>query len=130
MTQMPQIKRATKENALNSRCAPPASVRPTPSAATEKFRVVPLSASEKFRVVPLSASEVREARSTDADFIVNSNCLMAIETEGLTLDRPTVERGVAAILGDSTKGRYFIATVDDRPVGQLMITFEWSDWRN
>ncbi|HEY8747360.1 MAG TPA: GNAT family N-acetyltransferase [Tepidisphaeraceae bacterium] len=73
---------------------------------------------------------VRSARSEDASFIVESNCRMATETESLSLDRETVDRGVRAVLEDASKGRYFLATIDDVPVGQLMITFEWSDWRN
>ena len=73
---------------------------------------------------------IRPARPADAPFIVDANCRMALETEDLALDRPTVELGVAAVLQDSTKGLYFLAEENGRPVGQLMVTFEWSDWRN
>ena len=38
--------------------------------------------------------------------------------------------GVDAVLGDESKGLYFVAEAEGRVVGQLMITFEWSDWRN
>lgn len=74
--------------------------------------------------------QIRPARPEDAPFIVDANCRMALETEDLMLDRPTVELGVAAVLHDPTRGLYFLAEQDGRPVGQLMITFEWSDWRN
>ena len=73
---------------------------------------------------------IRPARLDDAPFIVDSNCRMAQETESLALDRTTVERGVLAVLEDASKGLYFIAEIEGRPVGQLMITYEWSDWRN
>ena len=73
---------------------------------------------------------VRAAHPDDAPFIVNSNCKMARETESLALDRKVVRSGVRAVLEDSSKGLYFIAELDGDPAGQLMITYEWSDWRN
>lgn len=38
--------------------------------------------------------------------------------------------GVAALLNDPGKGIYFLAEVEGRIAGQLLITNEWSDWRN
>jgi GNAT superfamily N-acetyltransferase len=55
---------------------------------------------------------------------------MAVETEQLQLPPPTVRAGVAAVLGDANKGLYFLAENAGRVMGQLMITYEWSDWRN
>ena len=55
---------------------------------------------------------------------------MALEAEHKRLDPATVARGVRAVLDDPAHGRYFVAERDSRPVGQLMITYEWSDWRN
>ena len=55
---------------------------------------------------------------------------MAWETEGLRLDPEVVRRGVAAVLEDAHKGIYYVADADGEVVGQLMITYEWSDWRN
>jgi GNAT superfamily N-acetyltransferase len=55
---------------------------------------------------------------------------MALETEQLTLDRRTLDAGVRAALADESKAVYFLAEIDGRVVGQLMITHEWSDWRN
>ncbi|HTJ85005.1 MAG TPA: GNAT family N-acetyltransferase [Polyangiaceae bacterium] len=54
---------------------------------------------------------------------------MALETEGKTLELSTVLRGVAAVLADTSKGFYLVGEQDGVPVGQLMVTFEWSDWR-
>ncbi|MEX0704816.1 MAG: GNAT family N-acetyltransferase [Planctomycetales bacterium] len=75
---------------------------------------------------------VRAARLDDRETIVEFNCRLAEETEGLRLDRATVTAGVEAVLADVSKGRYFVACRKDReqPVGQLMHTREWSDWRN
>jgi GNAT superfamily N-acetyltransferase len=72
---------------------------------------------------------VRPARPTDLDFLVDGNARMALETERRELDRELLEEGVAAVLNDAAKGRYFIADDGSGPVGQLMLTYEWSDWR-
>ncbi len=55
---------------------------------------------------------------------------MAAETEQLQLDRPTLRLGVAAVLDARVPGRYWVAESEGRVVGQLLITYEWSDWRN
>lgn len=53
-----------------------------------------------------------------------------METEDLRLDPACVHAGVSALLADSKKGIYYVAEVDGTLAGQLMITYEWSDWRN
>ena len=56
---------------------------------------------------------------------------MALETEHRTLDPQTVRRGVGDALRNPAHGRYFVAEDDTgTPLGQLMVTYEWSDWRN
>ena len=59
---------------------------------------------------------------------------MAWETEKRRLDPDRVRQGVAALLGDLAKGTYFLAEMDQNRdgavAGQLLITYEWSDWRN
>ena len=62
--------------------------------------------------------------------VAEFNLRLAEETEGIRLVPECVAKGVAAILGDATKGLYFVAEVDGQVVGQVMITYEWSDWRN
>lgn len=54
---------------------------------------------------------------------------MARETENITLDVPTVTRGVDAVFADAGKGRYFVVENEGRVIACLMITYEWSDWR-
>jgi len=55
---------------------------------------------------------------------------MALETEGKVLDAATIRAGIAAGLADPGKARYLVAEQDGRAVGTLMLTTEWSDWRN
>lgn len=73
---------------------------------------------------------IRDARPADLEVVVEFNCRLAQESEAKTLDQQTVTAGVAALLADPLKGRYFIAEVDGRVGGQLATTYEWSDWRN
>lgn len=73
---------------------------------------------------------VREAKSGDLNSIVEFQLSMAKETEAVMLDRNTVEKGVAAVLKDSSKGIYYVAEADGIVIGSLLTTYEWSDWRN
>ncbi len=62
--------------------------------------------------------------------IADFNLWLAQETEGLRLDQAEVATGVATLLADPAKGLYYVAEVDGEVAGQVMITYEWSDWRN
>jgi GNAT superfamily N-acetyltransferase len=73
---------------------------------------------------------IRDATTADIDLIAANNAAMALETENRRLDPAIVREGVAAALADRSKGRYFVAVADGRVVGQIMHTYEWSDWRN
>lgn len=73
---------------------------------------------------------IRPARADDLETVVEFNAALAWESEHLTLDRAVLRPGVAAGLADPNKARYFIAESAGRVVGQLMLTLEWSDWRN
>ncbi|MBI2212237.1 MAG: GNAT family N-acetyltransferase [Acidobacteria bacterium] len=73
---------------------------------------------------------VRDASAADAARIVEFQLAMARETEGIELDPATLARGVDAVFSDSGLGRYFVAASDGVVIGSLMITYEWSDWRN
>ena len=72
----------------------------------------------------------RHAVLADAPAIVEFQIAMAHETEEVELDRPTVIKGVQAVFDDATRGHYFVAEIDGEVVASLMITHEWSDWRN
>ena len=73
---------------------------------------------------------IRAAEQADGDIIARFNSHMALETEGKELPDDIIGPGVMALLTDRTKGRYWVAEAEGRVVGQLMITYEWSDWRN
>jgi GNAT superfamily N-acetyltransferase len=73
---------------------------------------------------------VRKAVYGDDEILVSFQLNMAIETEGITLHRPTVEKGLSAVLNDPAKGNYYVALYNDQIIGSLLTTFEWSDWRN
>ena len=73
---------------------------------------------------------IREAMPDDGPVIADFNSRMAEETEGRVLDPELVGPGVMALLNESTKGRYWLAEHDGLVIGQIMITYEWSDWRN
>lgn len=79
---------------------------------------------------PPEPVEVRFARPDEAVTIADFNVRLALESEGLALDPPTVRAGVEALLADPSKGVYLVAEAGGRLVGQLMLTVEWSDWRN
>src|SRR3982751_724687 len=74
--------------------------------------------------------KVRSATGNDAAIIARFNIALASETENVRLDPPTILAGVRAGLSDESKALYFLAEIEGRVVGQIMITHEWSDWRN
>lgn len=73
---------------------------------------------------------IRIATSADADSLVEFNRAMALETEGKELDTDVLRNGVMALFADEKKGFYVVAEEDANMSGGLMITYEWSDWRN
>ena len=72
----------------------------------------------------------RAAAVTDAGPIIEFQLAMARETEGIELDESVVTRGVHAVFDDPSHGRYFVAEGEGNVIASLMITYEWSDWRN
>ena len=72
----------------------------------------------------------RKAEPSDALAIVDFQISMAKETEGIDLSRETVMRGVEAVFRRPELGTYYVAADGDRVIGGLLVTFEWSDWRN
>jgi GNAT superfamily N-acetyltransferase len=74
--------------------------------------------------------QVRSARASDAATIIDFQLAMAWETEQLKLEQSTCDAGVRAVIADPALGRYFVAERAGIVVGSLLITYEWSDWRN
>jgi len=73
---------------------------------------------------------VRAATPDDTNILARFNERMAAETEDKTLDPRTVRAGVQALFDDPARGFYLVAERKKRVLGALMITPEWSDWRN
>jgi GNAT superfamily N-acetyltransferase len=73
---------------------------------------------------------VRPARTDDAAVIAAFNVALAKETEDVALAPEVIGPGVEAALGDPARSLYFVAEEEGRVVGQTMVTYEWSDWRN
>ena len=76
------------------------------------------------------AIHVRAAQAADLASLAAFNAAMAIETENKTLDPQTLRAGVARILAEPARGFYLVAEIDGVIAGCLMVTYEWSDWRN
>jgi len=73
---------------------------------------------------------IRKATPADATAIIDFQLKMAWETEKMVLDTATVTKGVNAVFNDSSKGHYYVAMAGGNVIASLLITFEWSDWRN
>jgi GNAT superfamily N-acetyltransferase len=73
---------------------------------------------------------IRVATSGDADALIEFNQAMALETENKQLDPDVLGPGVRAVFGDPQKGFYVVAEDEGHIMGALMVTYEWSDWRN
>ena len=77
---------------------------------------------------------IRRATGEDLDTLVRFSAAMALETEGRRLDESRLRQGTRAVLESPARGFYTVAELTDRSprlvVGQLLVTFEWSDWRN
>ena len=73
---------------------------------------------------------IRAASLDDIAVISDFNCCLAKETENKTLDRTTVQNGVRRGLELGDEVQYFVAEDESGVIGQIMLTREWSDWRN
>jgi GNAT superfamily N-acetyltransferase len=74
--------------------------------------------------------EIRTGERADLDRLVEGNEAMAWETESLRLNPSVLRSGVAAALSGQRAARYLVAVEGDEIIGQLMLTTEWSDWRD
>ena len=79
----------------------------------------------------MAKHSIREAVAGDCDWLAGCAIAMALETEHKHLDPDTVHAGVAAGIADPAKAHYFVAVdAAGTATGTLMLTHEWSDWRN
>jgi len=87
--------------------------------------------------MPTSALDrliVRPARMEDVDMLVTFSAAMALETEGRRLDMDRLRRGTQRVFDSPTRGFYVVAELPQESspgvIGQLLVTYEWSDWRD
>ena len=73
---------------------------------------------------------IRQAIRSDCKTIAEFNAALARETEHFELDMERLLRGVNGLFDEPSRGFYLLAEVNNKIAGQLMITYEWSDWRN
>jgi GNAT superfamily N-acetyltransferase len=73
---------------------------------------------------------IRKAAPSDTATIIAFQQAMAMETEGLDLDTDVLLKGVAAVFENPARGQYWVYEKDGEVVASLLITYEWSDWRN
>ncbi len=78
----------------------------------------------------MTSTTIRSATSDDIPFLVDCNAAMASETEHKTLDREVLVHGTQAVFDDPRRGFYLVAERDGECAGCLLVTCEWSDWRN
>lgn len=74
--------------------------------------------------------KVREANKSEASIIARFQIIMAMESEGMKLDKEVIEKGVSAVFDDAAKGKYYVAEFKGELIGSMLNTYEWSDWRN
>ncbi|HEU4662805.1 MAG TPA: GNAT family N-acetyltransferase [Dokdonella sp.] len=79
---------------------------------------------------PSAPLHVRDAVHGDLAFLADCNAAMALETEHRQLDRGVLERGIAGVFADRRRGFYLVCEEAGVALGCLLVTFEWSDWRN
>ena len=73
---------------------------------------------------------IRRATHEDTACLVSFNAAMAQESEDKGLDEKVLTAGIGYLIDHPDEGHYLIAEDENAPVGTLMVTFEWSDWRN
>lgn len=77
-----------------------------------------------------SAATPRPAVLADLEVLVRFSAAMALETEGRVLDQERLRQGTRAVLESNDKGFYLVTERGSVVEGQLLVTYEWSDWRN
>jgi len=73
---------------------------------------------------------IRKAKPEEASVIIDFQQKMAWETEGMTLKPEIINNGVNGVFDNPSRGQYWVAEDNGQIVASLLITYEWSDWRN
>jgi len=94
------------------------------------YKLLPDIIFKKNPRILLIEMEITIATRNDTNTISENNIQMALETENICLVSKIALDGVINLIDDPSKGFYLLAKEDDEIVGQLLITYEWSDWRD
>ncbi len=78
----------------------------------------------------MNEPRIRPATPADVDVLAGFQQAMAAETEDKGLDPDRLRAGIGYLLEHPDEGFYLLAEADGEPAGSLMVTYEWSDWRN
>jgi GNAT superfamily N-acetyltransferase len=73
---------------------------------------------------------IRKATQKDASTIIDFQQKMAWETEQMILVPEIIYKGVTAVFHNTTRGQYWVAEEGGNVIASLLLTYEWSDWRN
>jgi GNAT superfamily N-acetyltransferase len=73
---------------------------------------------------------IRKAIVEEAPVIIDFQQKMAWETEQMTLKPETIKNGVNGVFENTSRGQYWVAEENGKIIASLLITYEWSDWRN
>lgn len=73
---------------------------------------------------------IRKATTDDIEILIRFQQQMAMETENVQLATDTLRKGIEAMFTDAGKGNYYVAEDNAKVIGCLMVTNEWSEWRN
>ncbi len=74
--------------------------------------------------------KIRAAVLADAEIIAEFNCRLAMESEGRALEPAVIAAGVRVVLEGGGEAEYLLVENEGVVIAQLMLTREWSDWRN
>jgi len=73
--------------------------------------------------------QIRKASLDDAEKIAKNNVMLALESENMEIEYETTLEGIKTLIKNDEKGFYIVAEDGGSIIGQLMVTYEWSDWR-
>jgi ribosomal protein S18 acetylase RimI-like enzyme len=74
--------------------------------------------------------QIIDAKKEHINSIASFQVKMAWETENVKLKEETVLKGVTSVFEHTELGRYFVVQNQEKTIASLLITYEWSDWRN
>lgn len=74
--------------------------------------------------------QYRKAITSDIPLLTEFNVSLAFESQKLKLDPAVTCKGVESVINDSNRGFYLLAESANITLACLLVTREWSDWRN